>query len=62
MINDVEWLQERHDWPGLKAVVMVESRISLCSFSTVRVGQSKWFLIIHIPQLVLAGVFGPDHA
>jgi predicted transposase YbfD/YdcC len=25
MINDVEWLQERHDWPGLKAVVMVES-------------------------------------
>src|SRR5580693_4191022 len=25
VINDVEWLQERHDWPGLKAVVMVES-------------------------------------
>jgi predicted transposase YbfD/YdcC len=25
MINDVEWLQERHDWPGLQAVAMVES-------------------------------------
>src|SRR3954452_2653446 len=25
VIHDVEWLQERHDWPGVKAVVMVES-------------------------------------
>ena len=25
VIHDVEWLQERHDWPDLKAVVMVES-------------------------------------
>lgn len=25
VIEDVEWLQKRHDWPGLKAVVMVES-------------------------------------
>ena len=25
VIHDAEWLQERHDWPGLKAVVMVES-------------------------------------
>ena len=25
VIHDVEWLRERHDWPGLKAVVMVES-------------------------------------
>ena len=25
VIHDVEWLQKRHDWPGLKAVVMVES-------------------------------------
>jgi predicted transposase YbfD/YdcC len=25
VIHDVEWLQERHDWLGLKAVVMVES-------------------------------------
>ena len=25
VIHDVAWLQERHDWPRLKAVVMVES-------------------------------------
>ena len=25
VIHDVAWLQERHDWPGLKGVVMVES-------------------------------------
>ncbi len=25
VIEDVAWLQERHNWPGLKAVVMVES-------------------------------------
>lgn len=26
VIHDVAWLQERHAWPGLRAVVMVESR------------------------------------
>jgi predicted transposase YbfD/YdcC len=25
-IHDVAWLQERHDWPGLKGVIMVESK------------------------------------
>jgi predicted transposase YbfD/YdcC len=25
VIHDVAWLQERHDWPGLEGVVMVES-------------------------------------
>jgi predicted transposase YbfD/YdcC len=25
VIHDVAWLQERHDWPGLKAVVVIES-------------------------------------
>jgi predicted transposase YbfD/YdcC len=25
VIHDVEWLQQRHDWPGLKSVVVVES-------------------------------------
>ena len=25
VIHDVEWLQKRHDWPGLRSVVMVES-------------------------------------
>lgn len=26
VIHDVEWLQARHDWPGLAGVVMVEAR------------------------------------
>lgn len=26
VIHDVAWLQERHEWPSLRAVVMVESR------------------------------------
>ena len=26
VIHDVAWLQERHDWPGLPGVVMVESQ------------------------------------
>ena len=25
VVHDVEWLQDRHDWPGLKSVVVVES-------------------------------------
>ena len=25
VIHDVGWLQQHHNWPGLKAVVMVES-------------------------------------
>ena len=26
VFHDVAWLQERHDWPGLQGVVMVESK------------------------------------
>ncbi len=26
VIHDIAWLQERHDWPGLKSVVIVESQ------------------------------------
>lgn len=26
VIHDVAWLQERHNWPGLKGIVMVQSR------------------------------------
>src|SRR5690606_33415994 len=25
VFHDIGWLKERHDWPGMKAVVMVES-------------------------------------
>jgi len=26
VLHNIEWLQQRHDWPGLKGVVMVESQ------------------------------------
>jgi predicted transposase YbfD/YdcC len=26
VIHDIAWLRQRHNWPGLKAIVMVESR------------------------------------
>jgi predicted transposase YbfD/YdcC len=26
VIGDIDWLQERHQWPGLKSIVVVESR------------------------------------
>jgi predicted transposase YbfD/YdcC len=26
VIHDVDWLQKRHDWPGLKGVVIIDSR------------------------------------
>ena len=26
VIHDIDWLQKRHNWPGLKAVVMIESQ------------------------------------
>lgn len=29
VFQDAAWLGERHDWPGLNAVVMVESRRAL---------------------------------
>ena len=25
LIHDVDWLQDRHDWPGLKAVIVIDS-------------------------------------
>ena len=26
MIHDIAWLQQRHNWPALKGIVMLESR------------------------------------
>ena len=57
-IHDVEWLQERHDWPGLKGVIMVESRRE----SDGKVTQETRF---YITSLILrANLVGPmirDH-
>jgi predicted transposase YbfD/YdcC len=32
--HDIDWLKERHDWPGLEGVVMVESRREINGVST----------------------------
>jgi predicted transposase YbfD/YdcC len=57
-MHDVEWLQERHDWPGLKGVIMVESRRE----SDGKVTQETRF---YITSLILrANLVGPmirDH-
>ena len=57
-IHDVAWLQERHDWPGLKGVVMVESQREIDG----KVTQETRFYITSL--VLLANVIGPmirDH-
>ena len=57
-IHDVEWLQERHDWPGLEGVIMVESRRE----SDGKVTQETRFYITSL--ILLADPIGPmirDH-
>ena len=53
VIHDVEWLQERHDWPGLKAVVMVESSREISG----KIGQETRFYITSLAML--ADLVGP---
>jgi predicted transposase YbfD/YdcC len=57
-IHDVEWLQERHDWPGLEGVVMVESQREIEG----KVTQETRFYITSL--VLLANMIGPmirDH-
>jgi predicted transposase YbfD/YdcC len=59
VIHDVAWLQERHDWPGLQGVVMVEStrEIPGSSPATDKIEQDTRF---YITSLVwLAHQLGP---
>ena len=59
VIHDVDWLQERHDWPGLRGVVMVEStrEIPGSSPETDKIEQETRF---YITSLVwLAHQLGP---
>ncbi len=53
VIQDVAWLQERHDWPGLKAVVMVESTREIAG----KIEQETRFSITSL--LLLAHLLGP---
>src|ERR1700674_4266640 len=53
VIHDVAWLQERHDWPGLDSVVIVESTREIGD----KVEQETRFYITSL--VLLAGLLGP---
>jgi predicted transposase YbfD/YdcC len=53
VIHDTAWLQDRHDWPGLKAVVMVESTREIDG----KIEQETRFYITSL--VLLANLLGP---
>lgn len=53
VIHDVEWLHERHRWPGLKAVVMVESTREISG----KIEQETRYYITSL--VMLAHLLGP---
>ena len=53
VIHDVVWLQERHDWPGLQAVVMVESSREISG----KIERETRFYITSL--MMLAHLLGP---
>jgi predicted transposase YbfD/YdcC len=58
VIHNVEWLQERHEWPGLRGVVMVESQREIDG----RIARETRFYITSL--ILLAETVGPmirDH-
>jgi predicted transposase YbfD/YdcC len=59
VIHDVAWLQERHNWPGLKGVVMVESirEIAGSSPGTDKIERETRFYITSLA--LLASYLGP---
>jgi predicted transposase YbfD/YdcC len=57
-IHDVDWLQQRHEWPGLKGVVMVESQREIDG----KISRETRFYITSL--ILLANLIGPmirDH-
>ena len=53
VIHDVGWLQERHEWPGLKAVVVVESQREING----KIANETRFYITSL--VLLANAIGP---
>jgi predicted transposase YbfD/YdcC len=53
VIHDVEWLQDRHGWPGMKAVVMVESSREISG----KIEQETRFYLTSL--VMLAHLIGP---
>lgn len=50
VIQDVAWLQERHKWPGLKSLVMVESKREIDG----KITQETRFYLTSLAMLALA--------
>jgi predicted transposase YbfD/YdcC len=53
VIHDVAWLQKRHNWPGLNAVVMLESTREIAG----KIEQETRFYITSL--MLLAHLLGP---
>jgi len=53
VIHDLTWLQERHDWPGLKAVVIVDSTREIAG----KIERETRFYITSL--VLLASLLGP---
>jgi predicted transposase YbfD/YdcC len=53
VIHDVGWLQERHDWPGLKAVIVVDSTREIAG----KIERETRFYITSL--VLLASLLGP---
>jgi predicted transposase YbfD/YdcC len=58
VIHDVEWLQERHDWPGLNAVVMVESSREISGKTE---SETRFYLTSLVMLAVLMGPVVRSH-
>src|SRR4030088_3327449 len=59
VIHDIAWLQDRHDWPGLKSVIIVDSirETPGPSTGTDKIERETRFYITSL--ILLAGLLGP---
>jgi predicted transposase YbfD/YdcC len=58
VIHDVGWLQQRHDWPGLKGVVMVEST---CEIGDKIEAETRFYITSLVWLACLLGTMVRDH-
>jgi predicted transposase YbfD/YdcC len=56
--HDIGWLKERHDWPGLEGVVMVESRREIDGEST---QETRFYITSLTLAAALVGPMIRDH-
>ncbi|CAK0748899.1 transposase [uncultured Gammaproteobacteria bacterium] len=53
VIHDVDWVQDRHNWPGMKSIVMVESTREIGN----KIETETWFYITSLALLAI--LIGP---